>query len=171
MTWSLPWRRNRLMRHGFNGFHMVSHLGWASLVFWLRKHRAENQRVETQLRPKLEVKQKDFCVEEFRKNQLQTEDKTRLDAQGFLLTLWHMWRFSFLRPKRFWGLHCHDPENFDHLLPTWKTLWVRFPWSNANSGRMRCLGLKTTRIIQTTNQGPRACRNNIFWCFWCDELI
>ncbi|CAL1158520.1 unnamed protein product [Cladocopium goreaui] len=45
------------------------------MVFALKKEQAD------------EVKQKDFCVEEFRKNQLQTEDKTRPDAQRFLLTL------------------------------------------------------------------------------------
>ena len=136
MTWSLPWRKNRPMRCGNVGrpkrLKDEATKPWCFVFWWfLRKCRAKIRwRVETQPRPKLEVKQKDFCVEEFRKNQLQTEDKTRPDAQRFLLTL-TVTHVTHHFCSGSWRLHCHDSENFDHLLSTWKTLWVELLWSNA----------------------------------------
>lgn len=168
---------------GFTFCQKGSKMGWPNpgvLFFetwFLRKCRAKIRwRVETQPRPKLEVKQKDFCVEEFRKNQLQTEDKTRPDAQRFLLTLTvtHVTQ-HFCSGS--WRLHCHWAMTQKTLiicfLPErhYEYLWVVLPWSNANDVRMSCLGLKTTRMFWPKNQGQRARRNIFFWYFWCDESI
>ena len=52
------------------------------MVFALKKEQAD------------EVKQKDFCVEEFRKNQLQTEEKTRPKRSVKSSRLFHSWQLG-----------------------------------------------------------------------------